>query len=204
MQVQSISVNYPSKTNKQLSFGKAYPVVHWVSEKGGRHFEPVVTEDLTRILQSKLVRKFNKHLMGLKADKIAILKPVQEFLRANDPDYRQHKITRSFYDEKGGWSEEGNKFNPISYMMTGIDAFSFEQTYGKPVGLMKKKSPRLLSGRRRSVELTMSQKEYNEKGLNFVKARSELAKNNLGENVSLHTKYILHRDKNGKKSWYYF
>ena len=55
MQVQSISVNYPSKTNKQLSFGKAYPVVHWVSEKGGRHFEPVVTEDLTRILQSKLV-----------------------------------------------------------------------------------------------------------------------------------------------------
>lgn len=196
MQIQPINVNYLSKTNNQPSFGKTYPVIHWLSEEGGKQYAPVVTEELTKLLQSKLVRRFNKPLTGLKADKLDVIQRIQGFLFRNDSDYRQHKVTRSFYDEKGGW--ENNKFNPISYMMTGIDAFSFEQSFGKPIGQIRKKSPRVVSGKHRSAELLISQKDYYEKGLKFVKEKSELAKNPLGENVSLHTKFIIHRTKSGK------
>ena len=199
MQIQPISVNYSSKSSQQPKFGKAYPVIHWITEEGGKSYAPVATEELSRILQGKLVRRFNKSLVGQKPEKLALLKSIQGFLFSNDRDFRRYKMTRSFYNEKGGWEE--NKFNPISYLITGYDAYNFEQMFGKPIGQAKKISPRLISGRVNSAELLIKQRDYHEEGLKFVKTRAENAKNEAGERVSLHTKFVVHRNKNGKKEY---
>ena len=199
MQIQPISVNYSSKSSQQPNFGKAYPVIHWITEEGGKSYAPVATEELSRILQGKLVRMFNKSLVGQKPEKLTLLKSIQRFLFSNDQDYRRHKITRSFYNERGGWAN--NRFNPISYLITGHDAYNFEQMFGKPIGQARKISPRLISGRANSAELKIKQRDYHEDGLKFVKTRAENAKNNAGERVSLHTKFVIHRNKNGKKDY---
>lgn len=179
----------------QPQFKKAYPVVHWVAEEGGSSYAPVVTEKLTAVLQGKLVRRFNKSLIGLEEKKAILIRKIQSFLSGQDTDYGLHRYTRSYYDKDGGWGD--NKFKPISYLITGQDAVSFEHDYGKPIGKIRSLSP-MLNGRRNSADLRIAQIDYYKKGLDFVKSKSKMFKDENGVEYSLHTKFIIHRKKNGE------
>jgi hypothetical protein len=53
--INSASLNQQNKPN----FKQAIPVVYWVTETGGRNFTPAVTEELSRTLNTKLVRILN-------------------------------------------------------------------------------------------------------------------------------------------------
>lgn len=195
MQILPISVCQSQKKSSQPNFGGVYPVIHWVAEEGGMSYAPVVTEKLTTILQGKLVRRFNKSLVGLEEKKAALIRKIQSFLVNNDKDYSLHRYTRSYYDKEGGWGE--NKFKPISYLITGQDAVSFENDYGKPIGKIRNLSPKR-NGRRYSADLRLAQIDYYKKGLNFVKAKSGLFRDEKGTQYSLHTKFIIHRKKSGE------
>ena len=189
MRIQSAS-SYSNNTN----FRAVYPVVHWVAEKNGS-YAPVVSMDLTKKLQRKLVTMLNSRPKAQVPEKLSFLEDLKKFFSSWDRSYRMNPIGRSFYDNNGGW--DNGKFNPIAYLLTGDDVYTFDTTWGKPLGRLKGKSP-VVNGKRKSAELNMANRNYRVKGLEFAKRRAQMFHDKDGKLYGLHTKFEAVRNKKGE------
>ena len=191
MKIQSASL-YTNNAN----FRSVYPVVHWVAEQNGS-YAPVVSADLTKKLQRKLVTMLNSksNAAAQGEGKLKFLSDLKKFLGSWDKSYRMNPTSRSFYDINGGWKE--TKFNPLASLITGDDACTFETTWGKPLGMLKGISP-VVNGKRKSAELSMASQNYTVQGLNFVKKRAQMFHDKDGNLYGLHTKFEIVRNKEGK------
>jgi len=177
---------------KNPIFKSAYPVYHWVAETNGS-YAVTITEELSKKLQSRLIRMLNNS--RLKTQTAQIAEKVKKYISIFDASYKNNPITRSFYNKKGGFRE--THFEPISYLVTGDDAVLLEETLGKPLGIIKSKSP-LIKGKPQSAELTIAIEDYKNLGLNFVKTCAKKIRDERGINLGLHTKFEVIRTKNGK------
>lgn len=189
MKISSASL-YSNNTN----FRAAYPVVHWVAEKNGS-YAPVVSVDLTKKLQRKLVTMLNSKTDAPREKAVTFLQNLKKFFGSWDKSYRMNPIGRSFYDKDGGWDK--GKFNPISYLLTGDDVNTFDTAWGKPLGRLRRKSP-TVNGKRKSAELNMANRNYRVNGLEFVKRRTQMFHDKDGNAYGLHTKFEVVRNKKGE------
>ncbi len=189
MRIQSAS-SYSNNTN----FRAVYPVVHWVAEKNGS-YAPAVSMDLTKKLQRKLVTMLNSKSDSRMTEKLPLIENLKKFFSKWDRSYRMNPIGRSFYDNNGGWDK--GKFNPIVYLLTGDDVYTFDATWGKPLGRLKGKSP-VVNGRHKSAELNMANRNYRVKGLEFAKRRAQMFHDKDGNLCGLHTKFEIIRNKKGE------
>lgn len=191
MQIQAINTY---STNPKPNFKAGYPVVHWLAESNGS-YAPVVTREMTEVLQNKLVRLLNRTGSKANEEKVNTMWKAVKYVAGNDAHYNKLPFVRSFYNRAGGWLKD--KFEPISYLITGNDANIFEQNFAKPIGLMKSNSPKI-NGKRVSAELDMALNDYAIKGLNFVKKLSKEFCDKEKMNYSLHTKFETVRNSRGE------
>lgn len=195
MRIQPIN-NY-SQTN--TNFKSAFPVVHWVAETNGS-YAPVANLQIVKKLQSKIIRILNKPLES--SDKP--IKPLEQRLRAYigacDAAYRNNPLVRSFYNRT---EPSGERYNPVSYVISGSDVGTFEECLAKNIGRTKGKARDLLS-KPYSPEVQEAINIYNREGLNFVKNPVRQIYDRNGIMYTLHTKFEIVRNKLGKIKDYKF
>ena len=190
MQIQSIN-NYSNSKLQKPQFKSVYPVYHWVAERSGGSYAPAITPALNKTLQGKLVRLFN----GTSRFANTLLgKELKEKLKMTDLGYKFNEITRSYYDNKGGWY---GRFRPISYLITGNDVAVFDEKYGKPIGKSIVDSPKINS-KVSSAEHNNAINDYKFLGLSFVKDPKKQIVCSDGLTYGLHTKFEVVRSKTGK------
>ncbi len=182
-----MNINPIFSEQSRVNFQSTYPVVHWVAETNGS-YAPVVTNDLIRKLQQKLVRALNKR-NDVQSDTIT---GVKEYLKHSDTDFSNIPRVRSFYDRLAS-----GFFTPSAYMITGKDVALFEDTLGREIG-REKGYARDILGTPYSAEALSAIQTYKIKGLQFVKEKKRLIKDKTGEPCSLHTKFETVRSKSGK------
>ncbi len=182
-------MNIQPTTNKTLNFKSTYPVVHWVAETNGS-YAPAVTLELTKKLQSKLVRTLNKQ--DGKLDEVAMR--VRQYLKDSDKDFRLLSKVRSFYDKYAPYCK---KFEPISYMISGKDVALFEERATKDIGKTKSVAKNIL-GTPYSAESKAALRNYVLQGMEFIKNKVRKIKDSKGMTYSLHTKFEVVRNRNGK------
>jgi hypothetical protein len=195
MKIQQVNTRPVVNQQQSPQFKSAYPVVHWVAEQGGS-YAPVTTMDLTKKLQRVLVSLFNKSTDRLHPTGMEVV----EYLSKCDTDYRHQHIARSFYDRDGGYTPE-NKFNPISYLITGLHCKNFNDNYGKTIGKSKSKAP-VIAGKRVSTEANIAIRDYMLNGKRYVQDPRKKVYDSDGIACALHTKFNIIRTKTGKIKGY--
>ena len=193
MQVQSINTYFVNKAESNPQFKASYPVVHWVAETNGS-YAPALTMELTKKLHRALISLMN----GSKNNISELEKSAKNYLMRCDIDYRRNKVVRSFYDNNGGWLK--GKFDAISYLLTGRDAVEFDNIFGKAIGVARRDSS-AMNGRQ-SAELMIAKGNYATNGKNYVQGKNRRLYDANGEPYSLHTKFEIKRNKNGKIKGY--
>jgi hypothetical protein len=191
-------INTVSKENPRSNqiFKSAYPVIHWIAETNGS-YAPVISENLAKKLQKKLLKCLNyDFLCKAKTQMWAKAFEAYKYVYNKDKDFASHPIARSFYNRNGG-KFINNKFESTSYLITGADLISFENSLTKPIGRLKKESP-MIKGKAISAELNMALGDYWNRGLNFVKNKSKEFCDEKGIPQELHTKFKVIRTKTGK------
>ena len=192
MQIQAINNFTLQHQEKRPQFKKAYPVVHWVGEAKGSYY-PVVSSELTEKLQRILVGFLNgsRRLKQNGAGKKAV-----EYIASEDKDYSKTDIARSYYDKMGGFDKFKKKFLPLAYLITGGDAYLFNQKFGKPLGKAKANAMER-DGRRESAELQIARSNYNIGGWTMVNDPNKRKYDDNDNKYALHTMFEIVR---GKKS----
>jgi len=195
MHIQSIQKYDVSKRNYTPAFKSSYPVFHFIREKGQSSIYPTTSVELCETLQGKLVRilndsvKFSKSLMGRLG---------KDLVKIYDNDYRECKAKTkicSFYNHNGGWKDD--KFEAISYAISGDDAKEFRKKYGKPIGKARSKSPKI-NGKPISAEYQLKVNDYVHKGLVFVKDKQRELKNKSNKPIGLYTLFDVIRNTKGQ------
>ena len=192
MNIQPTGMNL--SIQNQPNFKSCYPVVHWLAETNGS-YAPVRTMELTRRLQSALVRVLNKSVFSVTGDKAALCERIQKIISKGDLSYYNKPIVRSFYDNGGGFTVRD--FKPFSYMITGEDVYKFEEQYGHPIGAEKSKSVFTEKGLC-SAELKMALGDYFRGGRNFVRNGAMNFCDNNKVPYALHTKFEILRARTGR------
>lgn len=168
MQVSNTSVN------SNLGFKSVYPVYHWCKMNG--KYRPVSdrksVENCQRVLSGMLNRGDWVDLE--KCGKSFLIQTVQ-YISHFDKDYKNCRFTRSYYYNHGGYQHDsaGNVkgFEPCAYLLTGVDAADFEETYGKPIG--KTKNLEYLSQKEIYTAVMRAKMAYITKGLKYVKDKAK-------------------------------
>ena len=102
MQIQSTS-GYIVNKSFNPQFKSAYPVYHWVREKGGGSYAPAISHSLNKKLQGILVRLFNQ------TSKLSKTEFGQQIIKKLGPrmsdgvgdfDYVSNSVVRTFNDKK--------------------------------------------------------------------------------------------------------
>lgn len=195
MQIQSVSNN--SSLIQKPQFKAAYPVYHWVAETNGS-YAPVIDAKLTKSLQRTLVSVLNK----TKKTSFNFLERIANRISEMDKDYKRMSLVRSYFNKKGGYKKDSNKFLPISYLISGNDVDLFEESYAKLIGTTKALSPRK-NGRLSSAESEIAIENYKRGGLNFVNTKDKRIVDENGMEYALHTKFeVVRGKKSGKVSGY--
>ena len=199
MQISSIQ-GYSLQDKKiNPQFKKAYPVVHWVAESNSS-YAPTRTLELTKKLQRKLVSILNNsiRLKPTIAGKQAI-----DYLAKNDTDYRGNenssthdKFVRTYYDKSGGFNEYSGKYLPYAYLITGNDAYTFDEKYGKPLGRAKNNAT-WGNGTVGSAELNIAKTNYFSSGWKFVNDSEKKIYDENKVEQALHTKFETVRNNKG-------
>lgn len=201
MQVSAIK---SFQKNNQPQFKSTIPVYHWVKEAGGS-FAPVADYEITKKLQEKLIKAFNKpnNIYHNDAFKNAIKylkeKDIYYSLRMkyNDNTGKKSKLTRSFYNPRAGWNYDFTKFKPMSYLITGIDVDYFDNNFAKDLGRAKA-TERELKDKASSADLKMAWHNYFVNGLDFVNDKKHHIRDLKGISYGIHTKFEAIRDSEGK------
>lgn len=186
MQIQSVNSLYTKP-----SFKAAYPVIHWTCETNGS-YAPVISYELTKKLQGKLVRALNKVCGLVKVDGETLR--IQDYLRKTDFDYRFNQKVRSFYNPK---AEESDVFEPISYIISGKDAVDFDTNVASNIGREKHYAKTAL-GTPYSAEANIAINNYLNQGVKLIYNKASRIKGNDNRNCALNTKFEIIRDRNGK------
>lgn len=255
------AINQTAPNNKvSPNFKQAIPVVYWVTEAGGKSFVPAVTEELSKTLNTKLVRILNSserkifeklkenlqklginngnidkikssmiEICGLRdaetikfrtdrlieemqlkgdaaqklrktASDLNITSRAHKYIGARDNDYKRYPFVRGFNNEKGG--DKGDRFETISYILTGNDAAYFEENYGKPIGQTKAMLKSLGANPSKTAELQEKLSDYWTMGLEFSKKRAKDFKPKNNEPYELHVEVERQRSKTGKPIGY--
>ena len=196
MQIQSISSYSSNIQNKNPQFKSAYPVVHWIAESNSS-YAPVLSENLSKKLQKKLLKCLSyDFLRKMKTPMWDKAFEAYKYVHSKDKDFASLPVVRSFYNKDGG-KFINNKFEPMSYLITGQDLVSFEEALAKPIGRIKKDSPHV-NGKAVSAELNIALGDYWNRGLNFVKKNSKEFYDKKGIPNELHTKFKVIRTKTGR------
>lgn len=188
MKVQSIQ-------NNQTTFKSGYPVIHWVREtKGG--YAPVVTEELNKSLQRKLVRMLNSDIKDAKPADVPLISKLKSVVLQNDKDYVNNSVVRSYYNSEGNL--DGDRIEPFGYILTGQHCEQMSNRFGKPIGRAKSEAPRIDGELKVTAETKLAVFNYVKVGLNYVKrlASNFNKKNPLSS--ELHTKFVVERTKTGR------
>ena len=187
MQIQSNQQMSIINNRQTPQFKSAYPVYHWVAGESGK-YAPVVTEELTRKLQRKLIGILNKSVVKT-SPKLTLLKErLTKYLSDIDVDFRQNPIVRSFYSHK--MPEHRMLKEAISYLISGKDIKIFEDNFAKDIGRYKADAPY-------SAELNDALDTYKKSGMYYVGEKAKKFKIN-GEKVALHTKFKEIKNRKGK------
>ena len=150
-----------------------------------------MTEEVKQ--SSMIMRQIKKLEVELASSQL--VQRVRRFVTRRDSDYAENHYVRTFYNSKGGI--KNGKFEPIVYLLTGRDAVNFEETYGKPLGQLKKQL-----GLKYSAEIQSAKIDYWLKGLNYVKQKSQKSCGRDGLPHELHIKTETVRSKTGNIKGY--
>ena len=180
-------MNIQPTQNYSTQFKSGYPVVHWVRETN-ESFAPALTSELNVKLQKSIVRLLNSQMKNVKPERLALMRYVKGIISGRDKDFAENPVARSFYNSQGGW--DGQKFEPIGYILTGIHAEHMSETLGKPIGKAKSEVPI-------GAEVNIALGDYFKRGLNFVKRLASGFKSDK-THYGLHTKFEVIRSKTGK------
>lgn len=194
MNIQPIQFQQP----KQINFKSTYPVVHWVAETNGS-YAPALSLEIVKVLQRKLVSILNKVPKAEKPVGLAEQK-LKTYMKLCDLDFRKTPFVRSFYD----WNSRREQgFKPVSYVISGEDAASFNEDLTKEIGRNKGIAKTAL-GNPYSAESMMAINNYVRNGLKFVNSPEKRITGKDGNTYVLHTKFEVIRNKNGKIKGYNF
>lgn len=180
-------MNIQPTQNYSTQFKSGFPVVHWVRETNGS-YAPALTQELNVKLQKSLVRLLNSQGNNVKPEKLTLMQYVKRVISGKDEDFLRNPIARSFYNSQGGWN--GQQFEPIGYILTGMHAEHMSETLGKPIGKAKNEAPR-------GAEVNIALGDYFKQGLSLVKHLASGFKTGK-THYGLHTKYEVIRTKTGK------
>ncbi len=196
MQIQPINNYSKSKNSNFVNFKATYPVIYWVRESNAS-FAPAITTDLVKKLQNNFVRVLN----GSRKTLTDMEKRIRQYVSRCDIDYRREPKVRSYYDWQGGF--KNNKFESISYLISGRDANIFDSTFGYAMGSAMRQAPKV-KGKAQSAELTIALKEYRHNGKGFALSKERRLYDSDGLPYSLHVKAETVRSKTGKLKGYKF
>ena len=180
MQIQLMNHYSKIKNADSVNFKASYPVTYWVRESNAS-FAPAISTELTKKLQNSFVRVLN----GSRKNLTDIEKRIRQYVSRCDIDYRREPKVRSYYDWKGGF--KGNKFEAISYLISGRDANIFDQTFGRAMGNAMRQAPKV-GGKAQSAEFTLALKEYRHNGKGFACSKERRLYDSDGIPYSLHVK----------------
>lgn len=192
MKIQPAGIQNQYKGNSSLNFKSCYPVTYWVAESNGS-YAPAISIDLVKKLQGIVVRFLNSKNGKYTGAKDTICRKVKSFISSVDKDYRNTDRVRSFYNKYGN---NKNGKEPLSYLITGLDAQYFDLSYGQPIGAAKVSTG--LNGFNSSAEQNLALGDYYNGGLNFVKKRAKEFCDINKMPYGLHVKLEAARTKTGK------
>ena len=196
MQISSINGYANSMQQNNIGFKSVYPVYYWLAD-GGRDFAPAKTKELSKTLHSRVIRALNKFRPRLEQLSPTGGQRISNYIGKHDRMYRENPVARSFYNFDGGF--KANKFEPITYLLTGNDVAVFDQKYAKNIGIQKHNAP-LVNQRPQSAELNKAIGDYVSEGLNYIKNR----KKDFGTSempYGLHVKVEAKRGKTGQPKY---
>ena len=222
MQIQSIQAGSYLNQNKQPQFKSVYPVVFWVAEKGGS-YAPVITRDFSKTLATKFVNILNysrkeindmmvkientrqetglTNYNGLRKLKLEIAQRVKNFISRFDADYAKQNKSYNIRPHTRAFTTSGGLVNgrylPTAYLITGEDAYFFDRTYGRPIGVSRSRG----GNRFKSAELERALADFWTQGFNYVKNGAKNFKIN-GEPSELHVKVDTIRARTGNIKGY--
>ena len=187
-------INYQNyQTNQNASFKATYPVVHWVSEAGG-NYAPMMEMEIVKKLQGKIVRILNKALNASSKPMNKVHQNLRSYISSADADYRRLPKVRSFYDRVRG---NVPKYSAVSYLISGKDVATFEDTFAKEIGRTKSDSI-AITAQPYSPAAIEAIEAYNRQGLGFVNNPGMRIKDMRGDTYVLHTKFEIVRNKKGE------
>ena len=208
MQISSVN-NYQYS---RPQFKSAIPVYHWVAEANGS-YAPLSDVVENRKLQKKLLKYLNKTIKKPTPYQKKVTDALTRYMYRKDAYYQRRvdinyklgekkTLCRNPFNDDGGWEADG-KFEPINYLITGLDVDRFNDEYTKDLGYYKSTEPDL-EGKRVSEDKFWAIIKYVKGALEFVKAPERQIRDNAGIPQGLHTKFEIIRDSDGKPVDYRF
>lgn len=202
MQIQPLNTYQNSKPN----FKSRIPVYHWIAETGGS-YAPEIDINVIEKLQKKLGNLFNRVVQKNKPEMKKISDKAVEYLKKFDLYYsffmryistygKKLSPTRSFYNKNGGW-KYNQEFEPMSYLITGVDVQEFNEKFAKAIGQMKSQEPRI-ENKNTSADMKMVMHNFYRGGLEYVKDPKKQIRTPEGVPLGLHTKYEIVRNSEGE------
>lgn len=191
--IYPITHNITNNNKTNTTFKSTFPVVHWVAESNGSYY-PVLGVDLTKKLQRKFVSMLNKKQSCKNIKSQDLVNRLKNYIKLCDKDFRIESKIRSFYDCE---SKNNNEYKAIAYAITGGDVNLFENELGKNIGKAKGNSINLI-GTPYSAETQLAINSYNKNGYKFVQDKYKKIYDMSGIPCSLHTKFEIQRNNNGK------
>ena len=122
------------------------------------------------------------------------------YLASADIDYRLNSVARSFYNVVHGSTDSPSS---TAYIITGNSVADFEEKYCREFGKQKSiRKKRIEAGIKKesldTPEYKRAEHKYHYDGFDYVNYYPRRIKNGRGETQTLHTKFVIERDKDGK------
>ncbi len=131
---------------------------------------------------------------------------LRAYMASCDVDYRLKPKARSYYNSVQG---SVDSFSPTSYLITGKNIPDFEEKFAKKYGKENSRRIELIKQgvpleEAETHEYKAAQHKYNNQGLDYVNYYPRRIKDSKGRTQTLHTKFEIERDTDGKFIGYRF
>ena len=158
-------------------------------------------------ISEKTKKEINRKLKSLYEILDVPAQKLRAYLASCDVDYRLNQKARSYYNSFYG---SVDSFTPTSYIITGNSIKKFEdhvkiKEYGKENSLRTKRISQGISPEEAETpEFKAAQNRYNHNGYDFVNFYPRRIKDSQGRTQTLHTKFQIERNSDGKFIGYKF
>jgi hypothetical protein len=131
---------------------------------------------------------------------------LRAYMASCDVDYRLKPKARSYYNSVNGSIDT---FTPTSYLITGKNILDFEERFAKKYGKENSRRVALIKQgvppeKAETPEYKAAQYKYNNQGMDYVNYYPRRIKDKKGRTQTLHTKFQIERDLEGKFIGYRF